>query len=184
MEHRPFQEKMEHPRRVAGMRPAQTLRWFGLEPGMSVLDVGAGTGLFAREAARITQAAVHALEIDPARCRILRETTRADNVLVHCADAASPGLADESIDLALLVTVLHEFDDPNRVLRALRRVVRPGGIVGVVDFLAARTPMGPRRDHRVSWRRACRLLRRAGFEPRSIEALGQDFYRIRALRNR
>ena len=46
------------------------------------------------------------------------------------------GLAPSSVDLILLVDVYHEFDHPWEMLRSMRRALRPGGRVALVEYRA------------------------------------------------
>ena len=92
-----------------------------------VLDVGAGTGLFAVALARWAAArTVVAVDGSPA---MLAHADRHKNVQYLTADAAALPLAGARFDLALLSRVVHHLPDRNRVSAELKRVLRPGGIV-------------------------------------------------------
>jgi ubiquinone/menaquinone biosynthesis C-methylase UbiE len=92
-----------------------------------VLDVGAGTGLFAVALARWAEARmVVAVDASPA---MLAHADRHENVRYLTADAAALPLAGARIDLALLSRVIHHLPDRRRAGAELKRVLRSGGAV-------------------------------------------------------
>jgi ubiquinone/menaquinone biosynthesis C-methylase UbiE len=173
--------QLENPVRVAELNPHQTLQRIGLKPGDSFLDVGAGTGLFAFEAARQTQGLVYAVEISLEMLRILgekRETTGLENVQVVQGVENAP---DETSDLALLCTVLHELEQPEAVLGHIRRALKPGGRLAVIEFYDHPTPMGPPVSHRIGETQASFMLTSAGFSVEGAFELGENLYCLTAL---
>jgi ubiquinone/menaquinone biosynthesis C-methylase UbiE len=90
-----------------------------------VLDVGAGTGLFAVALARWAAARmVVAIDASPA---MLAHADRRENVRYVPADAAALPLVSARIDLAVLSRVIHHLPDRRRAGAELKRVLRPGG---------------------------------------------------------
>jgi demethylmenaquinone methyltransferase/2-methoxy-6-polyprenyl-1,4-benzoquinol methylase len=92
-----------------------------------VLDVGGGTGRAAR-AIRVDQRIV----VDPALGML--ERARDQNVDAIRADGATLPLQDESVDAVLLADALHHIADRRGTLRDAHRVLRPGGVLVVVEF--------------------------------------------------
>ena len=98
-------------------------------PGRELVDIGGGTGNYALSLAgegwrpvvvdRSSQMLAHAAEKG-------LETIR--------ADATRLPLADEVFDAAMLVSMLHHLDAPERALAEARRVLRPGGRLAVMLF--------------------------------------------------
>jgi SAM-dependent methyltransferase len=96
-------------------------------PVPDVLDVGAGTGMFAMALARwIVVRTVVAVEVSPA---MLAHSVRHEKVRYVAADAAALPLAGARFDLALLSRVIHHLPDRRRAGVELKRVLRPGGAV-------------------------------------------------------
>jgi ubiquinone/menaquinone biosynthesis C-methylase UbiE len=173
--------RLENPARVQELNPPETLKRIGLKPGDSFLDVGAGTGLFAFEAARLTGAAVYAVEISEGMLRILaekKESTGLENVRITEGVENAP---DGACDLAMLSTVLHELSEPDAVLRHIRRALKPGGRLAVIEFHDRPTPMGPPPSIRLSQARVLEILNAAGFQPEGTFTLGENMYCLTAL---
>ena len=128
------------PRRPMLQPVGETLRSFGLRPGETVLELGPGPGYFSVEASRIVGPGGRVLCVDlqPDMTRILQR--RLDDAGVRdahpvAADATRLPLADGCIDRAFLVTVLGEIVDRPAALRDLRRVLKPGGELAIMETL-------------------------------------------------
>ena len=102
-----------------------------------VLDLGAGTGRLAAAAA----AAGHdVLAVEPdEQMRSLAQVAVPGRTAAGTAESIP--VADRSVDVVLVGQAFHWFD-PVRAAAQLRRIVRPGGVVGVLANL---------RDDRVAW---------------------------------
>jgi SAM-dependent methyltransferase len=96
-------------------------------PGMRVLDVGAGTGDTALEAARLVGPAGRVLAVDISSgmaAALRRHAATAGLINLDVAVADAP---DASFDAAIARHSIMFMADPNRALATIRRVVRPGG---------------------------------------------------------
>jgi len=118
--------------------PADTMRLLGLAPGMRVLEVGSGSGLFTAEAARFVQAHGQLVSVD-LQIGMLRplqqqlQLAGPDNVLLAEATAEHLPLPDASIDLAFAIAVLPMIREKRQALCELRRVLKPDGILAVSE---------------------------------------------------
>jgi ubiquinone/menaquinone biosynthesis C-methylase UbiE len=108
-------------------------------PGQAIADVGAGTGLFTRLfAARVgPQGRVYAVDI--ARAFVDGNVQRAraarlENVVGIVSTQADTRLDERSIDVAFVCDAYHHFEEPKAMLASIRRALRPGGTLVVVDF--------------------------------------------------
>jgi len=111
----------------------------GLQPGMAVADVGAGTGLFTRLfAARVgPQGRVYAVDIAREFVRgNLRRALEEGYVNVTGIEStqADTKLPESSVDLAFICDAYHHFEQPQAMLASIRRALRPAGALIVVDF--------------------------------------------------
>ncbi len=173
--------KLENPLRVAELSPAGTLKRLGLAPGKRFLDVGAGTGLFAFEAAKISAETVYAVEVSPEMLRYLGDRAQREGSGNVRVVAGVENVPDGESDLALLCTVLHELRQPGEVLKHIRRALTPSGRLAVIEFHGRRTPMGPPETVRIGEEQAERLLTDAGFRVEGAYSLGENFYCLTAL---
>jgi phosphatidylethanolamine/phosphatidyl-N-methylethanolamine N-methyltransferase len=113
-------------------------------PGRDVLEVGVGTGLalphYTRDK-RITGIDLSTPMLEKARKRTQRD--RLHHVLaLHEMDAEDTGFPDESFDIAVAMFVASVVPNPSRLLTEMRRVVRPGGNILLINHFAAEK--GPR----------------------------------------
>jgi len=110
-----------------------------LQPGMTVADIGAGTGLFTFPFAKAVgpRGKVYAVDIVPkfvAHIKAQKKRRRADNVVVLLGKERDVPLPEESVDLLFLCDVYHHVEYPRDMNRSLFRVLRPGGALVVIDF--------------------------------------------------
>jgi ubiquinone/menaquinone biosynthesis C-methylase UbiE len=110
-----------------------------LSPGMVVADVGAGDGEWSAEIARRVgdDGRVWATEVDADDLAAIRERVEREglgNVSVVRGDQTHSGLPAACCDAILLRLVYHHFTDPPRMRAELRRALRPGGRLVVVDI--------------------------------------------------
>ena len=123
--------------------PDKLIERSGIKPGMTVLDLGCGSGAFTPFIARAVgeQGKVYAVDIQPAMLKQLErkldkvENQDISNIELKQASAYDLPFEDESIDLVYLVTVLQEIPDRGKALREIRRVLRPDGILAVTELL-------------------------------------------------
>lgn len=103
------------------------------EPGMRLLDLGAGTGSWAR-AFTAWFPGLRVVAVEPSAAMRARCVFRP----VLAGDAARVPLDDASVDGAWLSTVVHHVPDLAAAARELRRVVRPGAPVLIRSAFAGR----------------------------------------------
>jgi ubiquinone/menaquinone biosynthesis C-methylase UbiE len=122
--------------------PEKIIERSSIKAGMTVLELGCGSGAYTTYVARAVggQGKLYAVDIQPAMLRQLeRKLSKAGNkdirnIELKEASAYELPFADDSIDLACMVTVLMEIPDRGRALREVQRVLKPGGILAVTEF--------------------------------------------------
>ena len=112
-------------------------------PGVDVLEVGVGTGLALPHYNRDKR--ITGIDLSKEMLRKARERTRQEvlsNVQsLHEMDAEATDFADASFDIAVGMFVASVVPNPRRLLAELRRLVRPGGNILLINhFAAARGP--------------------------------------------
>jgi ubiquinone/menaquinone biosynthesis C-methylase UbiE len=107
--------------------------------GQSIADIGAGTGLFTRLlAARVgPQGRVYAVDIARAFVEGNLQRARAarlGNVVGVVSTQTDTRLDAGSVDLVFICDAYHHFEDPQAMLASIRRALKPGGTLVVIDF--------------------------------------------------
>ncbi len=129
---------LEGAERVARMQVPRVVAALELKPGMTVADIGSGSGLFTRPIAKAVApgGTAYAVDIDAALLKIVERSAAEQHVpnirIVH-AVAADPRLP-EPVDLAFICDTLHHIQQPETYLKTLRGYLKPGGRVAVIDF--------------------------------------------------
>jgi SAM-dependent methyltransferase len=114
----------------------------------NVVEFGCGYGTFTIPACRIVQGTVYALDIEPEMVTKTCSKAKAaglGNVHVQQRDfiAEASGLADASVDYAMLFNILHA-EEPLGLLEEAWRVLNAGGRLGIVHWnYDPATPRGP-----------------------------------------
>lgn len=128
-------------------------------PEEIVGDLGSGTGYLTVPLARRT-ALVIALDAQKDMLEALCEhASGAANIAPVVATVPPLPLADASLDRAVLVNVLHEVERRDLLADELRRCLRKGGRLSVVDFPRRETSFGPPVAERIEAEEAVALFR-------------------------
>lgn len=132
--------------------PQHLWQTLGLEPGISLADLGCGPGEYALEAAHRVRPEGHvwALDKDGHTLEALAEVAQVrglNNFTTLAADLRQPlPLDDTSVDICLLAMVLHTIKfalAEGGLFREARRILRPGGRLAVINFSMADFSFGP-----------------------------------------
>jgi ubiquinone/menaquinone biosynthesis C-methylase UbiE len=119
--------------------PDQALALIGINPGMAVADIGAGSGYMTIRLAKLVGAGghVYATDIQPALLDIIRRKAGAEhlsNIDTVVGTETSANLPENAIDVALLVDVYHELRRPQEMLLSIRRSLRANGRLILVEY--------------------------------------------------
>jgi predicted methyltransferase len=111
----------------------------GIKPGMTVADIGAGTGLFTRMFSESVGPGgrVYAVDISDEFIDHIENIARRDgttNVTGVVCDPTSVKLPAGSIDLAFICDTYHHFEFPMRTMRSIHQALKPRGVVVLIDF--------------------------------------------------
>jgi predicted methyltransferase len=158
----------DDPERDAWQKPDALVKALALEPGMTVADLGAGTGYMSRRLSEAVgpRGTVFAVDPEPnlvAHLRARAERERTANVVPVLASSDNPRLPTGGVDLVLILDTYHHLDDRLRYLRDLARVLRPGGRVAVIDWHKRPLPVGPDLDHKLAREQVVAEMTAAGW---------------------
>lgn len=142
--------------RDAGRKPAQVLEFFGIQPGMTVLDMYSGGGYYTEMLSHIVgpEGSVIAHSNQAYAGFVGEEATnryannRLGNVEILMAENNELALPNASFDAIMMVLAYHDiyYVDPDngwpeidgpKFVETLYNGLRPGGILAVVDHYAA-----------------------------------------------
>ena len=110
----------------------------GIHPGSNVADIGAGSGWFTVRAARRAgeNGVVYAVDINPESIKYIDERVKKEaihNVRTLLSTPDDPKLPENSIDSVLILKTYHEIANPILLLQNLRKSLRNGAHVGIID---------------------------------------------------
>lgn len=158
---------LDRPEREAEEAPSLLIKALGLKPGMVVADIGAGSGYLTFPMAKLVgpKGKVFAVDIQPEMLTIIQNKAKAQgikNVGLVLGDTADPKLPANSCDLQLLVDVYHELDQPYEMTIAMKKALKPGGRLVLVEYRKedARVPI--KEVHKMSEAQARKELAVAG----------------------
>jgi ubiquinone/menaquinone biosynthesis C-methylase UbiE len=147
-------KEFDNPERDAWQKPTEVVTAMTISPGMTVADIGAGTGYFAPHLSKAVgpKGKVFAIDIEADMVRYLRERAVKEKLANVTAGQATPGetgLAAGSMDRILIVDTWHHIPDRAAYAQKLKAALKPGGQVIVVDFTLESTK-GPPKEHRLA----------------------------------
>jgi len=139
----------------------------GVEPGMTVCDLGVGVGVHALPLARRVGPEGRVIGVDIQQEMLDRLVARAEeagvtNVEPVLGGEADPRLAPGSCDLILLVDVYHEISRPAEMLAAMRAALKPDGRIALVEFRAEDLDVPIKPLHKMSKAQMVRELEASG----------------------
>lgn len=130
--------------------PESNVRLFGLTPNMHVADLGAGSGAYTTALAEIlTSGKVYAVEVQKellTRIKSEAEKKHLTNIEVVWGDIERAGgtkLGNNSMDGALSSNVLFQVEDKKGFLHEIHRILKPGGMLFLIDWADSYGNLGP-----------------------------------------
>ncbi len=150
---------MDRANRAGEEAPEKALALIGIRPGMVVADIGAGSGYMTMRIAPLVgpSGKVYATDIQPRLLAMVQEKARAaslGNVGIVLGSDTDARLPPNAVDVALLVDVYHEFAHPREMLRSIRRSLKPGGRLVLVEYRKEDPALPIAATHRMSVREA------------------------------
>ena len=173
--------RLDAPERAEWQKPDDVVAALGLEHGMAVADIGAGTGYFTFRMAPLVGAdgIVYAVDLQEEMLNTIRDRAQeseVENINFVKSGQVDTTLPDDSVDLVFLSSMTHEYDDINQGIAECARIARPDGRIAVVDWAYRETPVGPPLDHRLDPDKLLAAVGKAGFQPSDPITLLEHHY--------
>jgi cyclopropane fatty-acyl-phospholipid synthase-like methyltransferase len=129
---------LEGAERVSRMQVPRVIETLGVKPGMKVADLGSGSGLFTRPLAKAVSpgGVVYAIDVNESLLKIVARSAKEAgiaNIQTVLASTDDPRLT-EPVDLIFVCDTLHHIEGQPAYLKSLRKHLRPGGRVAIIDF--------------------------------------------------
>jgi ubiquinone/menaquinone biosynthesis C-methylase UbiE len=139
-----------------------------LSPQTVVADIGAGTGYYTFAIARkIPYGKVYAVEIQEEMIKYLNDkklSTGISNVEIIKGSQQSPNLPENSVDLAIMVDVYHELEFPHEMLHSIKRSLKKGGTILLLEYRAEDASIAIKPHHKMTISQANKEMEANGFK--------------------
>jgi ubiquinone/menaquinone biosynthesis C-methylase UbiE len=149
--------------------PDLALRLLRIKKGATVADIGSGSGYITIRMAKIVgpTGKVYGSDIQAGMLTLLQQNVaraKVDNVVPVLGAIDDPRLPPNSIDLAIMVDVYHEFSEPQRMLQRIREALKPDGRLVLLEYRAedAAVPILP--DHKMTKAQVKQEVEHEGFK--------------------
>ena len=159
--------------RKAWQKPEEVVELMAIEPGMTVVDLGAGTGYFLSHLSYAAGEGGRVLALDPEPDMIHFMQDRAQREGLANVDPKripfdDPELDPASVDRVLIVNTWHHIQEREAYAEKLFAALAPGGAVYVVDFTRD-SPSGPPVEERLDPERVVAELTAGGLEAATVD---------------
>ena len=175
-------------RRAAGPKsmPDAVIRDLGLGPGQTVIDVGSGGGYFSLRFAKAvgSEGLVYAVDTNPTLLGYVGRRAAGSslsNLHTVITDGFPSSIPDSSASLAFIRNVYHHLDDPASYFTRMRRLLKPGGKVVIIDYRdnAGGFSFHSLFEHSVSAADVEKDMKAAGFKmERSFDYLPEQYFMV------
>ena len=146
---------LERPEREQEERVSLLVEALNLKVGDKIADIGAGTGYIARQIAVLIgpEGIVYGVDVQPEMVKLLTDNMKQyhiTNVKSILGKIDDPNLPINSIDLAIMVDVYHEFSHPYEMIRSICKSLKPGGRLVFVEYRLEDPSVPIKRLHKMS----------------------------------
>ena len=159
---------LDDPKRDAYQKPHEVIQALKLLPGETIADLGAGSGYFTFRLAQHVgaQGRVYAVDVSPEMIVHLNRRLRdleIKNVTTVLSAPDDPLLPAGAIDRFFLCDTWHHIADHAQYLTLLKKMLKPDGLIVMIDFKKEPTPVGPPQEMRISRDQLVHEMQQNGF---------------------
>lgn len=175
-------DKLMSSKRKELIPPSKVIEVLDLNMNETVADLGAGNGYFTIPIAQGTKKIVYAVDIEPKMLGMLKynaEKEQIENIDYVVGDLENIQLDEHSVNKVFIAFVIHEVPNMDKALCEIKRILKLGGQVLLIEWEAVESEMGPPLHERIPSEKMGEILRRNGFDIEVID-LNPVNYAIKA----
>jgi ubiquinone/menaquinone biosynthesis C-methylase UbiE len=159
---------LEDPQRDAYQKPHEVLSALRLKPGETIADIGAGSGYFTFRLSHFVgeKGKIYAVDVSPDMILYINRRVRdlkVNNVISILADPDDPLLPDRSVNRFFFSESWHHIENQTKYLSLMKRMLKPGGEIVMIDFHKKEIPVGPPLEMRIAREDLIKLMEQNGF---------------------
>ena len=163
-----YMNALEDPKRDEYQKPHEVLSALKIKSGEVIADIGAGTGYFTFRLAHFVgdKGKVYAVDVSPDMIRHINRRirdTKSANVVAILAEPDDPLLPDRSVNRIFICDVWHHIENQAKYLSLMKKMLKPGGEVVMIDFHKKELPFGPPLQMKVAREDLIRQMESSGF---------------------
>jgi ubiquinone/menaquinone biosynthesis C-methylase UbiE len=135
-----YLEQLDSGERDQYQKPRQVIEALNLKPGLTVADLGSGSGYFTRRFIEaVTETGkVYAVDVEPEMLKYAEESVvhmhRSYTAEFILARPDNPKLPYESIDLLFVCNTYHHLEERTKYFSDTKSSLKPGGRIAIIDF--------------------------------------------------
>lgn len=136
----------EGPERDSWQKPDTLIKSFNLKQDMIIADIGSATGYFpVRFARAVPKGKVYGIDIEKSMVDYLNHRARRENLPNLTSILAQPEnpKIPEPVDLVFICNTYHHIEDRQIYFEKLKKNLRPGAQLAIIDFIKGELPIGP-----------------------------------------
>jgi ubiquinone/menaquinone biosynthesis C-methylase UbiE len=159
---------LEDPQRDAYQKPHEVLSALRLKPGEAIADIGAGSGYFTFRLSHFVgeKGKIYAVDVSPDMILYINRRMRdlkVNNVISILADPDDPLLPDRSVNRFFFSESWHHIENQTKYLSLMKRMLKPGGEIVMIDFHKKEFPVGPPLEMRIAREALIKQMEQNGF---------------------
>jgi arsenite methyltransferase len=160
---------LENSQRDAEQKPDEVISALGIQKNEVLADIGAGSGYFSFRFARKVGdgGRIYAVDINPDLIIYMNQRIRdmkLKNVVTMLSVPDDPMLMDASINRFFICNTWHHIENRPAYLAKMKKMLKPGGQIIVIDYLKKQLPVGPPPEMKIAREDVIREMESNGFK--------------------